>query len=137
VTALSSEQLAQGACADLLPEVVDKYLFSNANTEAFQAMTAKAICGNCAVHAMCLVDAIMAPEQPRGVRGGESDHSVQALRKEYRHGAEVAELVVGALKRQLPMGGAGTTRMWGHHSGRVRRADVQTRIRRLGGASDV
>lgn len=112
---MSYEQdpLQGGACIDLPPIVIDKYFFADGKTQRFEHLTAKAICGKCAVQAACLLNAITEPIQSDGVRGGESVRSVLQLRHERIHGADPAELVVMALSRQQRMGGITTSAVLG------------------------
>jgi hypothetical protein len=99
-----------GACQELAPQVVDKYFQASGATERFQFMTAKAICGGCAVRAACLEEAIIAPPGT-GVRAGESSKSLWALHARWMdEHADITELVNEALRRQKRLGGLVTTR---------------------------
>jgi Transcription factor WhiB len=95
----------RGACLDLAPVVVDKYFMANANTERFQAATAKAICGRCAIQAACLLDAVKVPWPSGGIRGGETASSIQDLHRRYEAGEDLDLLVIEALRKQQPLRG--------------------------------
>jgi hypothetical protein len=84
---------------------VDKYFMANANTERFQAATAKAICGRCAIRAACLTDAITVPWPSGGIRGGESASAIQDLHQRYEAGEDIDLLVIEALRKQQPLQG--------------------------------
>ncbi len=102
--------LEGGACQELAPEVADKYFQSNGATERFQYMTAKSICGGCAVRAACLEDAIVAPPG-HGIRGGERAEAIWQLHARWMdQRADITELVDEALRRQKRLGGLVTTR---------------------------
>lgn len=92
------------ACADLPYQVVDKYFEAHAFEQRFEHLTAKAICGHCAVQAACLAEAI---QEPRSyvTRGGESPGALRHLRREYLAGVPVEDVVTAALARQKPHGG--------------------------------
>ena len=101
MTVVDPEQLKRGACLDLPLAVVDKYFAANQHTEYFQFLTAKAICGKCAVRAACLVDAIQMPSPASSVRGGESAPAIERLHRRYVSGEASAEaLAADALLRQ-------------------------------------
>lgn len=68
----------QGACADLPPQVVDKYFFADGTHERFQLAVGRAICAHCPVHAACLEEAIVEPPG-RGMRAGETNKSLWRL----------------------------------------------------------
>lgn len=98
--AVNTEQLEHGACLDLPLAVVDKYFLADPNTEYFQYLTAKAICGQCAVRAACLLDAITLPSPSVGVRGGESARAIRRLHERYLDGDNAEALVTAALLAQ-------------------------------------
>lgn len=101
MTAVQYEQFASGACTQLPLAVVDKYFMANSRTEHFQHLTAKIMCGRCAVRAMCLVDAIQLPTSDGAIRGGEAGHSINQLHRRYLAGEASAEaLAAEALLKQ-------------------------------------
>jgi hypothetical protein len=101
--------LAAGACVDLPIEIADKYFMANAVTERFQFMTAKAICGRCAVQAVCLAEAMEQPPVEAGVRGGESVRGILKLRYRHLRGEASAEVLAAkAIAAQQPLGGLRT-----------------------------
>jgi hypothetical protein len=111
MTAVEHDQLNGGACLDLPLAVVDKYFMADPFTERFQHLTAKAICGRCAVRAACLADAIRLPGSSGTIRGGESGTAIQALHRRYLGGEASAEaLAAQALLRQRPLGGITASR---------------------------
>jgi hypothetical protein len=75
---VSELALQQGACADLLPQVVDKYFYSHAHTERFQLAVGRAICSHCPVQMDCLEETIVEPPG-QGMRGGETNGSLWRL----------------------------------------------------------
>lgn len=99
------EQMNYGACMDLPPQVLDKYFMAGMQTDPFNHYTARAICGNCAVRAACLADAIASPavfgDSMDLVRAGEPGIAVSALRRRhFLRGAPVAGLVKETIGRQ-------------------------------------
>ncbi|RAN77983.1 hypothetical protein B5P43_18300 [Bacillus sp. SRB_336] len=70
------------ACADLPPFVVAKYFNINTHTQVWEKKTAKAICGNCAVQALCLEAAVAQPQnQIQGITAGLTAGEIKAVRK--------------------------------------------------------
>jgi hypothetical protein len=107
MTAIRSEQLVGGVCTELPIAIVDKYFLAEAFAERFHHLTAKAMCGRCAVQLACLTDALQLPAQ-RGapVRGGESSSSIERLRDRLRAGeGSAAEIAAAAIARQARNGG--------------------------------
>lgn len=82
-----SAQMNGGACMELPIEVVDKYFAADIQDAPFQHYTARAICGQCAVQAACLTEAIEAPgilRAPEGVvRAGYSGYMITRLRRRH------------------------------------------------------
>lgn len=105
MTSAEQPNLQRGACLDLRPEVVDKYFMANGNTERFQAATAKAICGRCAVRAACLMDSIRVPWPSGGIRGGECDSTISELHRRYEAGEDLDTLTIETLRKQQPLRG--------------------------------
>ena len=104
--AAEESPLANGAYVDLPIKVVDKYFMSSPVTDRFNFLTAKAICGRCAVQAACLIEAIEQAPIEIGIRGGESVHGIEHLRYRYLRGeASSAVLTAEALLQQPPVGG--------------------------------
>lgn len=93
-----TEQMQGGACMDLVPEVLDKYFTPNMLSEPFNHYTARAICGNCAIRATCLADAIASPEVfdwPRDiVRAGEPGMTIKDLRRRHFLNGESVKAIV-------------------------------------------
>lgn len=107
------ENSRRGVCWDMPPAIVDKYFLADLQTEPFQYLTARTICGRCAVRASCLVEAIQAPAAAHGVRGGESASSIRVMHGRYVAGeATVEALATAALLRQTRKRGvSGSTRL--------------------------
>jgi hypothetical protein len=80
--------LKGAACVDLPPLVRAKYFDADAGKERFRAQTAKAICGKCAVRAVCLEAALKDEIPAYGVVGGLTASELRTLRawEEYDHG---------------------------------------------------
>jgi hypothetical protein len=123
--------LASGACVDLPIEVADKYFMADRSTERFQFLTAKAICGHCAVQAACLIEAIEQQPIVIGVRGGESARAISHLRYRHLRGeASASALAAEAILRQLPLGGLNNApRMRGGHFADAEVLAINTRTR--------
>lgn len=68
----------RGHCADLPPQVVDKFFYADLRTERFQHRIGRVICSQCPVQAACLEEAIVEPPG-YGMRGGESSYSLWQL----------------------------------------------------------
>jgi hypothetical protein len=99
MTGAEQDRLRAGACVGLPPAVIDKYFMADGCAERFQFLTAKAICGRCAVQAACLIEAIRFPSG--GVRGGESTTDIGDMHRDYVMGRATAEsLAASALLRQ-------------------------------------
>lgn len=112
MTAVDAEQLRGGACMELPLAVVDKYFAADRNTDYFAFLTAKAICGHCAVQAACLIDAIQLPATDGDlIRGGESATAIEQLHRRFIAGDGPAEvLALTAIRRQRREGGVGGSR---------------------------
>ena len=68
-----------GACADLAPQVVDKYFLGNSGQHMFTAKIARAICANCVARPDCLLRALADPPE-RGIQAGLSANALAAMR---------------------------------------------------------
>ncbi len=73
--------LEGGACTELPVQVVDKYFDIDASKQRWEARTAKAICGRCAIQAVCLDAAINRTAPLRGIVGGVSANQIKTLRE--------------------------------------------------------
>lgn len=71
--------LPNGNCADLLPQVYDKYFLANTSPGQFRAAVARAICANCVVRIECLEQAIYQPP-PRGTLAGKNRRELLDIR---------------------------------------------------------
>lgn len=102
-----AESLSRGACMDLPPQVLDKYFYANIREQPFEHLTARAICGRCAVRAACLEDAVSSPglvvsDEPM-IRGGEASSTIRYMRRaHFLRGESVRVLVDNALAHQDP-----------------------------------
>jgi Transcription factor WhiB len=112
MTAAENDSLTGGACLDLPLAVVDKYFMADPRHEYFQYLTAKAICGRCAVRAACLAEAIVLPPTEGGIRGGESAGAIRRMHRRLATGQVPAEtLAAEAVLHQPTLGGIADSRM--------------------------
>lgn len=78
---MSELPLIEGAaCAELPPQVVDKYFYSNSHPMNFQAQVARAICAHCVVRLECLEQALIFPPE-RGTQAGKSRKEILTMRQ--------------------------------------------------------
>lgn len=75
-------RLEGGACNDLAPGIAAKYFDINTSKQPFEARTAKAICGRCAIQAVCLEAAInKKPSDLYGVIAGHTANEIVTIRR--------------------------------------------------------
>lgn len=75
-------RLEGGACADLAPGIAAKYFDINTNSQTFEKKTAIAICGRCAIRAVCLEQALQTPEVDlHGVVAGHTPIEIRMLKR--------------------------------------------------------
>jgi hypothetical protein len=72
--------LEGGACTELPPEVAAKYFDIDAGKQRFEAQTAKAVCGHCAIQALCLEAAVNRTAPERGIVGGMTATQIKTIR---------------------------------------------------------
>lgn len=109
----AGHETPRGLCWDMPPTIVDKYFLANKQTEYFQYLTAKAICGHCAVRAACLVEAIQLPPSEQSIRGGESAGTIRKLHNRFVTGEASAEALAAAalLRQRRERGVAGSIKL--------------------------
>jgi hypothetical protein len=102
--------LEGGACQNLPPAVIDKYFQADGVRQRFEHATAKAMCGQCAVRAACLDDAIVDPPG-HGIRGGESSNVLWQLHARWMdEHVEADALAAHAIAHQRRLGGVPASR---------------------------
>lgn len=75
-------RLEGGACAGLAPGIAEKYFDINTQTQVWERQTAKAICGNCAIRALCLDAALVKPDaELHGVIAGQTAADIRLLKQ--------------------------------------------------------
>ncbi|MET4003896.1 hypothetical protein ABIB48_002634 [Arthrobacter sp. UYCu511] len=73
--------LEGAACAELAPGIAEKYFDINPQRQKFEAQTARAICGGCAIRAVCLEQALNKPRtQITGITAGLAPSQIRALK---------------------------------------------------------
>lgn len=103
------EVLRGAACAELPPEVADRYMRASLATAPFAHYTGRMICTRCPVRLACLTQAIAEPTTgdalapSAGIRGGEPAYRVAELAfRARRERVPAATLAREALGQQLP-----------------------------------